>query len=110
MIEITLMNYLTSKLSCDVKTETPIDPPSEFVRIEVIGGSVTDWIRSSTIAIQSNADTLSKASHLNEDVIDAMLHIAESEEVYECNLQSSYNYTNQQEKKYRYQAIFNVYY
>lgn len=86
------------------------EEPDEFVIIEKTGSNEVDCIESATIAIQSYSDSLIHAITLNAKVKEAMKNIVELGTVSDCSLNSDYNYTDQTEKKYRYQAIFDITY
>lgn len=86
------------------------EEPDEFVVIEKTGSNEVDCIESATIAIQSYSDSLIHAITLNAKVKEAMRNITELANVSDCSLNSDYNYTDQTEKKYRYQAIFDITY
>lgn len=111
MIEQIILEYLKEKLDIDdVYTETPHEPPSVFVRIEKTGGNRNAYLKRATVAIQSYGSSLYEAAQLNEDVIEAMLNIDEIKNVNKCELNSDYNFTDTRQKKYRYQAVFNLIY
>ena len=110
MIEVIVLNYLKSVLECPVFAERQNEEPSEFVIIEKTGSGEVDCIQSATIAIQSYSDSLIHAITLNAKVKEAMRNITELATVSDCTLNSDYNYTDQTEKKYRYQAIFDITY
>lgn len=61
-----------------------------------------------TITIQSYADSLLRAAEINKLVETAMKGITTLEDISQCKLNSSYNYTDTESKKYRYQAVFNL--
>lgn len=106
MIELIVLNYLKTKLDVPISMEEIEEP--EYVLIQKTGGSKENKIFSSMFAIQSFADSLFKASELNEKVKDAMDEIVSCNEVSKCSLNSDYNYTDTTKKKYRYQAIFDL--
>ena len=93
-----------------VFAERQNEEPDEFVIIEKTGSNEVDCIDSATIAIQSYSDSLIHAIKLNAKVKEAMKSIVELGTVSDCSLNSDYNYTDQTEKKYRYQAIFDITY
>ena len=93
-----------------VFAERQNEEPDEFVIIEKTGSNEVDCIESATIAIQSYSDSLIHAIKLNAKVKEAMKNIVELGTVSDCSLNSDYNYTDQTEKKYRYQAIFDITY
>lgn len=111
MIEKIVLDYLTSKLTpVTVVMEEPKSSVAKFVLIEKTGGREKDRIESATLAIKSYDSTLYKAASLNESVKAAMMGIAELSTVSGCRLKSDYNFTDTTEKRYRYQAVFDIYY
>lgn len=112
MIEKTVKDYLESQLKVPVVLET-INKP-EYVLISKTGGGENNHIYSATFAIQSYSDTLYNAALLNDVVKKAMLGddesagIADLDEICNCTLNSDYNYTDTTNKKYRYQAVFDI--
>ena len=108
MIEQSILDFLTSKLSVPVYMEVPEDMDEEFVVIEKTGGGQTDKINSATFAIQSWATSLLNAAALNKAVIDAMEEAATLDIIGACSLNSDYNFTDTDTKRYRYQAVYNI--
>lgn len=111
MIEQTILNFLSSKLSAPVKTEIPKNPPDTFCLIERTGGSQAINIKRSTIVVQSYGTSLFEAASLNETMKEAMLSsegLITLNEIITVVLSSDYNYTDTTTKKYRYQAVFEI--
>lgn len=109
MIEKTLLNYLKNNLSVPAYLEKPrSNVPQSYVLIEKTGSRLNDHIKGATIAIQSYSDSLAKTIELNEEVKELMLASVILDEIGDCGLNTDYNYTDTQEKKYRYQAIFDI--
>lgn len=108
MIEQTILDYLSEKLSVLVRLEEEPDMPDEYVLIEKTGGGKTNYISRATIAIRSHAKSLYRAMQVNEDVKAAMEEIVMLDEISRCSLNSDYNYTDTTRKKYRYQAVFDI--
>lgn len=108
MIEKTILNYLTSVLTCPVYMEEPATKPAKFVLIQKTGGRMTNMISFSTVAIQSYDQSLYAASCLNEEVKQKMLEIVKEPDVAGIRLNSDYNFTDSQTKRYRYQAVFEI--
>jgi hypothetical protein len=111
MIEVTLYNYLSGVLSAPVSLEVPANADT-YVVFERTGGGAENHLLSATIAIQSVSTSMYNAIALNEEVKTAMEDIASVEDlgIYSCKLNSDYNYTDTTTKKYRYQAVFDLYY
>lgn len=108
MIEKTILDYLSDKLSVPVYMEVPEKVPKSFVLIERIGSSRADLFSSATFAIQTYAGTLYETVELNETVKQEMLAIVELDSISSCRLDRDYNFTDTQTKRYRYQAIFEI--
>lgn len=111
MIEKVIKNYLSSAQALNgvsVYMEIPQNPPKTFIVIEKTSSGRTNYIDSSTIAIQSYSDTLFNAASLSETVKELMLNSIVLDDVVRCSLNSEYNYTDTAKKKYRYQAVFDL--
>ena len=108
MIELTVLNYLSEKLTVPVYMETPEEIPESYVLIAKNGGGMENQIWSAMFAVQSIAPTLYDAAVLNETVIAAMLAMPDETEVSKCGLNSDYNFTDPDSKQYRYQAVFDI--
>lgn len=109
MIETLILDYLTENLSVPVYMEMPADPPASFVLIEKTGSGMENHLKSALIVFQSYADTLYNAATLNEMVKDLMLEAADLPDISASRLNSDYNFTDTDTKKYRYQAVFDIY-
>lgn len=115
MIELTVLNYLqtaltTSDGSIPVYAEMPVEMPTTFVVLEKTGSGRNNRIDNATIAIKSYAPTLYEAASLNETVKAHMDEMANNTTVFRCKLNSDYNYTDTSLKRYRYQAVYDIYY
>ena len=108
MIEAIVLRFLEERLSVPVYMELPERPPREYVIIEKTAGSEENYIASSTIAVQSYAESLYEAAVLNEKLKEAMDEILIREEICTCSLNTDYNFTDTATKKYRYQAVFDL--
>lgn len=112
MIEKIIYDYLNSlDLSAVTYTEMPKNVPSKLFLIEKTGGAETDRIKKANITIQSYAESLYDAVLLNEEVKSAMLNgLIELDSIAGVRLNSDYNFTDEETKRYRYQAVFVVTY
>lgn len=110
MIEVTLLNYLSSALSVPVYMEMPEESTGSFVIIDKTGSAILNRITKATFAIQSYADSLYDAAVLNEAVKTAMGAMIERDDISKVELNSDYNYTDTALKAYRYQAVFVITY
>lgn len=107
MIEKTIYDYLKDA-DFAVYMERPSKPPEEYVLLEKTSSSRFNCITTSTLAIQSYAQTLYDAATLNEQVKKAMDEADALTEVSASKLVSDYNYTNAAAKQYRYQAVYEI--
>lgn len=110
MIETIVLNYLADNLSVPVFMEEPEERCREYVLIEKVGSSENDRIQSATVAVQSYAESLYRSAVLNDTVKRAMRDIVVLDSVSRCRLNSDYNFTDTETKRYRYQAVFDLTY
>lgn len=110
MIEKIILNYLIKKLEVPVYMEEQKEKEDSYVVIEKLGSARVDRINRASFAVQSYAKSMEEAAILNEKVVDAMLKIIECEDIGSVKLDSDYNFTDTQTKRYRYQAVFDLYY
>lgn len=110
MIERIILDYLKEKLDRPVWLEVPKgeELPAEYVLIEKTGSRCENHISSATFAVQSYADRMVNASELNEAVKSAMDELIWLDEIGSSKLDSDYNFTDTQTKKYRYQAVYDI--
>ena len=110
MIESIILNYLADNLTVPVLMEEPEEQCGEYVLIEKVGSSENDRIQSATVAVQSYAESLYRAAKLNDTVKRAMRDIIVLDSVSRCRLNSDYDFTDTETKRYRYQAVFDLTY
>lgn len=109
MIETIVIGYLDGEIeTIPAFAERPRDPPAEYLLVEKTGGSESDCICRATIAVQSYADTLFRAAEISDKVCKTMKEITDLDNVSRCRCNTSYNYTDTESKKYRYQAVFDI--
>ncbi len=110
MIEATVIGYLDGLDGVHAYAERPEDPPAEYLLIEKTGGGYENHINHATMAVQCYADSLFRAAELCGMVEAAMRDIVTVPDVSSCRLNSSYNFTDTESRKYRYQAVFDMTY
>lgn len=111
MIEKTVLDYLDRELTAKVYMETPAKPPGTYVLLEKTGSGAGDGLLEATLAVQSIAPTLYGAASLNELVKSAMGQLRDrATNVFRCELNGDYNFTDTENKRYRYQAVFDLTY
>lgn len=112
MIEEIILHALERGTGVPVYMEMPVDPPDAFCIIERTGGGQRGpEQRAALVAVQSYGQTLLEAAELNETVLDIMRELQYEElSVINCELNSAYNFTDENTKRYRYQAVFDLVY
>ena len=108
MIEFTVRDFLDDKLDVPVYLVVPKEKPDSYVVVERTGGTETNHITRSTIAVQSYANTLYDAAMLNEKVKETMNILLERDDISAIDLNSDYNFTDTMTHKHRYQAVFDI--
>ena len=109
MIEEIVRDFLNRNLSYPVYMEIPKSSPSQFYIVEKTGSSESNHISSSTLTIQSYADTLFNAADMNDELKKAMRYqLIELDAIASVELNGDYNYTDTTTKRYRYQAVFDI--
>lgn len=108
MVEKTILNFLKEK-GVKAYMEEVENMPESFVLIEKLGSSESNYVQSSLVAIQSFSSTLYKTAALNEKVKEIMRDIIELDDITGCQINSDYNYPDVTRKRYRYQAVFDIF-
>lgn len=105
MIEKTILDYLDEHLTVPVYMEEPISKPASYVLIERTGSSESDLIESTTLALQSYGASLYDAAALNMAVKARIKQAVELPSVSAVYINSDYNFTDTETKRYRYQCV-----
>ena len=108
MIEIIILNHLSSKLTEVVDIEKPSAQTGSYVVFEKTSSSKSNHLKSATFAFQSYGKSLYEAAELNERVKNAVESLIELDEIRGVTLNSDYNFTDTTTKEYRYQAVFDI--
>lgn len=110
MIEAIVRDFLAKKLSVSVFMEEPEEIPERYIILEKVGGGKSNGLKTATLAIQSYGKSLEDAAMLNEDVKESLEDIENQNPVSSAELNSDYNFTDTETKRYRYQAIYDFIY
>lgn len=105
MIEVITLNFLTEHLSAPVYTEHHEEMPERFVIFEKTSGGKKNHLHQATLAIQSYGPSLAESAMLNEEVKQAIEKMVELPSISRVELNSDYNFTDTETKRYRYQAV-----
>lgn len=105
MIEKTILDYLGEHLTVPVYMEEPINKPASYVLIERTGSSESNLIETTTLALQSYGASLYDAAVLNMAVKARIKQAVELPSVSAVYINSDYNFTDTETKRYRYQCV-----
>lgn len=112
MIETLIKDYLQTALGVSVYLALPESVPNpsnaNFVVMERTGSSIENMIMTSTFAFQSYGNSLYDAAELNKRVLAAVFNIVELDDITRVRLNGDYNFTSPTDKRYRYQAVFEI--
>lgn len=110
MIEITVRDFLAENLPVHVYMEFPADPVSQFVVLRKGDSSREDWLRSAMFVADSYGGSLLEAARLNEQVKVAMDGLTDLGEISASKPAGDYPAFDERNKRYRYQAVYNITY
>ena len=106
MIEVIIKQYLDEHLDVPSYFEHDSQEPARFVIIDRTGGNAQTGLKTAVIAFQSYADSLYEAASLNERVKEVVEGMIWLDDIASVKLNSDYNFTDTETKRYRYQAVF----
>ena len=110
MIELILKRYLDGHLEVPSFLERSSTMPAKFVLFEKTSSGKSNHLKSATFAFQSYAKSMYDAAMLNEKVKEVVEQMIELPEISGIELNSDYNFTDEETKEYRYQAVFDINY
>ncbi|MBC2575218.1 hypothetical protein [Peptostreptococcus canis] len=108
MIELVIKKYLDENLKIPVFMEHQNKEPKRFVIFEKTGSSKRNRTYAATFVFQSYAESMYEAAKLNEEVKKIVENMVMLDEVAFVKLNTDYNFTDTETKKYRYQAVFDI--
>lgn len=108
MIEIVIREFLKNNLKVDVFLEHQENESESFVIFEKTSSSKNNHLKSTTFAFQSYAKSLYKVCELNEKLKEAVEKMINLDDIVSVKLNSDYNFTDEETKRYRYQAVFDI--
>ena len=108
MIELTILEHLTTAMTVPVYLEHPDPAPTRYVIFQKTSSGKLNKLPKSTFAFQSYAESLYQAALLNEQLKEAVESLINKNEVSKVSLNADYNFTDITTKKYRYQAVFDI--
>ena len=109
MIEDRIIAYLGEALDIPVSVEKPKGEKT-FILVDKTGSEEKDKIKSATFAVQSYAQTLREAALLNEKIKLALEGMKALTNISSVKLNTDYDFTDEETKEYRYQAVYDLVY
>lgn len=113
IIEARVIACLANHLSCRVAAEVPEDFPADAALVVVsrLGERRENHLRRARLAVQSYGRSLLDAAARCEAAERALYALpAEDAGVSSCRVETSYNFTDETTKRYRYQSVVHVTY
>lgn len=111
MIEKIILDHLKKQLQVPVYLEYPhTKQEGDFVVFEKTGSNKKEHLSKGMFAFQSYSDRLFGAAELNLKVKKTVEGLIILDQIAKVRLNSDYNFTDTQTKKYRYQAVFDINY
>lgn len=108
MIEITVLDFLSSRCSAEVHMEIPKEPPKRFVVLRKGGSSRENYLDTSIFVADSYGETLLDAATLNQEVMGILDKLPEIDEIAGVKRTGDYPNPDTASKRYRYQAVFDI--
>lgn len=109
MIEKIVRAYLKDALAIPVYMEEQATMPASYLVLEKTSDSGRH-ISHAVMAIQSYAPTRQQAAELSDRVVAALDGLLAHEAIISVDLDSEYDWTDTERKRYRYQAVVDIHY
>ena len=109
MIEKIILDYVSAALSVPVEMEIPTDRPTRFVVLKRSGRGRENGLHGANLIADSYAESLLEASVLNEQVKTVLDDLDSLDEISSAQLATDYPLTDTTSKRYRYQAVYEIY-
>lgn len=108
MIEPVILNYVSAALDVPVEMEIPAEPSARYVVLKRSGRGRENGLESSNLIADSYAESLLEAAALNERVKAVLDTLDTLDEISSTELATDYPLTDTSNKKYRYQAVYEI--
>lgn len=109
MIETIILDFLSAALQVPVRMEIPADPPTRYVVLKRSGRGRENRLEAANLIADSYAESLLEASRLNEQVKAVLDDLDSLDAISSAELAADYPVTDTANKKYRYQAVYEIY-
>ena len=110
LIEEIVLNYLKQidDLKVNVYMEEPLEKEDSFLLVQKVGNRGDDFLKTSSVAVQSFAKSKYEAASLDLEVQKMMLKIISVPVITKIVLSTGYDFTDTSKKRYRYQSVFDI--
>lgn len=109
MIEKIILDYVSAAMPVPVRMEVPADPPDRFVVLKRSGRGRENGLYEANLIADSYAESLLEAARLNEQVKAVLDELDSLDEISSAELATDYPASDTENKKYRYQAVYEIY-
>jgi len=109
MIEKIILDYVSARLSVPVDMEVPADPENSYVVLKRSGRGRENGLEASNLITDAYAQSLEEAAMLNEQVKAVLDELDTLDEISSAELAADYPLTDTASKRYRYQAVYEIY-
>ena len=112
IIEARVIAHLAANLTgCTVAAEVPEDYTDALIVVSRVGEQVDNHLRRTRLAVQCYGATMLDAAARCEDAVGALMTLpANDAGVTALRVETTYNWTDETTKRYRYQAVVHVSY
>lgn len=108
MIEITILNYISERMSVPVHMEVPAKPTKRYVVLRKADSGRENHIITSIFVADCYAESLLEAAKLSAEMVAAMDSLPELDEICGVSLTGDYSLTDTSSKRYRYQVVYDI--
>ena len=107
---MTFEQYLIDKLQhiAPAYAEKPEDAKGEYLVVDTISASESNFIKHTTIAVRCYADKHGAAADLNLRVREFMSTLWQEPEIARCKINTEYAINSVAQMQYRYQSIYDI--
>lgn len=109
MIETIILDFVAEALPVPVRMEVPADPPARYVVLKRSGQGRENRLEAANLIADSYGESLLAAASLNEQVKAVLDQLDSLDAISSAELVTDYPVTDTANKKYRYQAVYEIY-
>ena len=109
MIETIILDFVSAALPVPVRMEVPAEPPSRYVVLKRSGQGRENRLEAANLIADSYGESLLDAANLNEQVKAVLDELDSQDAISSVELVTDYPVTDTANKRYRYQAVYEIY-